>query len=159
MMIPSTDPQVRGGLGLGTRQCARPGTKSRGRPLGVGRLSPGSLGAGTMVLWGAATMGAAASPSEASQPTVARHSVDVSFRSRLGSGDRLPKTPCGLSGLCLCALARLPALQLTHVPKPSAPVGYNYRYRYNSHPERPFMVMFMLGSACCATHLRALSNN
>ena len=27
-MIPSTDPQVRGGLGLGTRQCARPGTKS-----------------------------------------------------------------------------------------------------------------------------------
>ena len=133
------------------------GHEERGRPLGVGRLSPGSLGAGTMVLWGAATMGAAASPSEASQPSGTLSMFLSVLVWALATANQKPHAAC--LGSASAALARLPALQLTHVPKPSAPVGYNYRYRYNSHPERPFMVMFMLGSACCATHLRALSNN
>lgn len=159
MMIPSTDPQVRGGLGLGTRQCARPGTKS----------------AAARLVWVACLQGHSvrerwcfgAPPRWAPRPRPRKPPSLVALCRcffPFSSGLWRPQTKNPMrpvwGRLCLCsALARLPALQLTHVPKPSAPVGYNYRYRYNSHPERPFMVMFMLGSACCATHLRALSNN
>ena len=159
MMIPSTDPQVRGGLGLGTRQCARPGTKSAAARLvwvTACLVSPGSLGAGTMVLWGAATMGAAASPSEASQPSGTLSMFLSVLVWALATANQKPHVrPVWALRWPVSRRYSSPS----HVSKPSAPVGYNYRYRYNSHPERPFMVMFMLGSACCATHWRALSNN
>ena len=86
------------------------GHEERGRPLGVGPACPsrvtrcGNDGA----LWGAATMGAAASPSEASQPSGTLSMFLSVLVWALATANQKPHAACLGS-----ALARLPALQLT----------------------------------------------
>ena len=111
------------------------GHEERGRPLGVGRLSPGSLGAGTMVLWGAATMGAAASPSEASRPS----GTLSMFRFPFSSGLWRPLTKNPRAACLGSALARLPALQLTQPRSQTLGTGrIQLQIQIQQSPRAPF---------------------